>query len=225
MARAGIAVAVSLGLHTLLLSTQRPAPVYALASAGAATTTAMSTRQVPAPPPPLPAAPPAPETPQPEAVAPTATTSRADDSPSPPAPTASAPAREDTTPRPADPQASAPIDPDDAGLVAGQPIGDFIGADRLTTRPTPLSNIWIRMPEDVEGLVSQTGIVVLFLDVLGEVVEVRSDTAELAPPYLQSARDAFLGKMFAPGMVNGYAVPTVVRIEVQFDPGRSAPPR
>ncbi|WP_157782117.1 energy transducer TonB [Piscinibacter gummiphilus] len=185
------------------------------------------TRTVPAP---LPAPSPAPAA---EAAQAELDVTPLDETP-PPAETEPAPEPE---PPPAEPAASAadpvpdPTTPALPSVDPALPTGDGDGDGQrpvpyaeLTTKPRLITDVRIVMPPVATGLEAQSGVIAVFLDPMGTVVDVQSRTDTLADVFLQAAREAFMGAKFTQPLVGGFPVPAVMQFEIRFEPSAAPVP-
>jgi hypothetical protein len=219
-ARWAVASATAFGLHAAVLWPHTPASGMATLPGPRAIPAppAVITRTLAAPAPaPALAAMAAPDTPPvDEAPASTDAESAPEPEPSSAEPTASA----------ADPAPSAdpapPLLPSiDPGLPTGDGDGDGqrpVPYSELTTKPRLITDVRIVMPRAVAGLEAQSGVIAVFLDPMGTVVDVQSRTDTLADVFLQAAREAFMGAKFTQPLVGGFPVPAVMQFEIRFEP-------
>lgn len=99
---------------------------------------------------------------------------------------------------------------------------DFFSRDALDVGPSPARPVLIDFPSvsGVSGI--HTGILSLFIDETGKVVRVRVDTQAFPPEMQEAARLAFMGAVFAPGLVDGLPVRSRIRVEVTFEAGAAS---
>ena len=147
-----------------------------------------------------------------------------------PAPAEAEPAPE---PPPAEPAASAadPVPPPLPSVDPALPTGDGDGDGQrpvpyaeLTTKPRLITDVRIVMPPAVTGLEAQSGVIAVFLDPMGTVVDVQSRTDTLADVFLEAARKAFMGARFTQPLVGGFPVPAVMQFEIRFEPSAAPLP-
>ncbi len=102
------------------------------------------------------------------------------------------------------------------GLLSDE---DFFARDALDVGPSPTTPVLIDYPPAVAGAGSHAGLLSLFIDDTGKVVRVRVDTPALPSEMQDAARAAFLGATFTPGLLDGLAVRSRIRVEVTFEAG------
>lgn len=98
----------------------------------------------------------------------------------------------------------------------------YYSGDELERRPQPLVHIEPRFPPLAQA---QSGRVLLRLYVgeTGVVERVEVESSDAEPDFVQAAREAFGKALFLPGVKDGEAVKSVMRLEVRF--GEPAPYR
>ncbi|MBW8723282.1 MAG: hypothetical protein JF626_15945 [Polaromonas sp.] len=75
----------------------------------------------------------------------------------------------------------------------------------------------VPFPKGVEGIVRLKVQVDLFIDEFGTVRRVRMENlGNLHPAFSQAVLDTFMPVKFSPGKVDAVAVPSQLRIEVEF---------
>lgn len=103
----------------------------------------------------------------------------------------------------------------------------FYPAEQLTERPKPVKarklNAEIDTPETQAIIASGKIILKLWINDLGEVVEVEIEKSDLPEIFGKSAANAFMNTRFSPGMRQGKHVGSVMRIEVTYADGRRPP--
>lgn len=144
------------------------------------------------------------------------------------------PASEDPLPEPeaATPKESPPEEPPEREHREGAdvlPIDAplFYPAEQLNERPKPVRakklGAAIDTPETQAIIASGKIILKLWINDLGEVVEVEIEKSELPEIFGKSAANAFMNTRFSPGMRQGKHVGSVMRIEVTYEDDRRPP--
>ncbi|MGA0612367.1 energy transducer TonB [Caldimonas sp. KR1-144] len=94
---------------------------------------------------------------------------------------------------------------------------DYLPRPWLSVAPTPVEPVALDYP----ALEGDTGwhraVLALFIDEAGVVQRVRVEEAELPAALEEAARKAFMGARFRPGELDGVAVRSRLRVEVEFD--------
>jgi hypothetical protein len=120
-----------------------------------------------------------------------------------PAPAALAETPPQTTPAPKD--------------AIEEAFANYLPRGRLTVPPQPRSAVEVPFPKGVEGIVRLKVQVDLFIDEFGTVRRVRIvNPGNLHPAFPQAVLDTFMPVQFSPGKVDAVAVPSQLRIEVEF---------
>jgi len=129
------------------------------------------------------------------------------------------------------PMAGDPTPPAQPSIDPGLPTGDGDGDGQrpvayadLTTKPRLITDVRIVMPQAAAGLEAQSGVIAVFLDPTGTVVDVQSRTDTLADVFLEAARKAFMGAEFTQPLVGGFPVPAVMQFEIRFEPAAAPIP-
>lgn len=107
---------------------------------------------------------------------------------------------------------------------AGEPGVEYVPRSLLSTPPVPLAPIEVPFPSHVAGVFSIRAELSLFIDETGVVQRVRLEGAPLPPALADAARNAFLRARFSPGELEGRAVRSLVRVEVNFESEARAEP-
>lgn len=95
----------------------------------------------------------------------------------------------------------------------------------LTVAPVARAPVLLDWPANWLTRGSYRGVLKLYLDEQGRVERVEPDEDMALPgPLFETAREAFMAASFSPGELNGQAVKTVMRVEVEFDDGERALP-
>lgn len=94
----------------------------------------------------------------------------------------------------------------------------YVPRAMLSTAPVPRTPVMLVWPQNWPLKASYTAILKLYLDEQGEVERVEQDgDTRLPEPLFESARQAFISAGFTPGQLNGQAVKSWVRVEVNFE--------
>jgi hypothetical protein len=126
-----------------------------------------------------------------------------DPKPQAPAPAALAETPPQTTPAPKD--------------AVEEAFANYLPRDRLTVPPQPRTAVEVPFPKGVEGIVRLKVQVDLFIDEFGTVRRLRIvNPGNLHPAFPQAVLDTFMAVQFSPGKVDAVAVPSQLRIEVEF---------
>ena len=104
------------------------------------------------------------------------------------------------------------------------PAPIYYGTDQLTTRPQPLGEVTLDTPEVRQIIATGKMILKLWINDLGEVVEVEVERNELPQAFSDAAIKAFKQLRFAAGERHGQPVGSLMRIEVSYVDGRLPPP-
>jgi hypothetical protein len=102
------------------------------------------------------------------------------------------------------------------GIAAGESL-EYLPRAKLTVAPAPLEPIEIPFPAAVDNPLRFRGQLSLFIDEHGVVQRIRVDGPPMPPVLEEAARNAFLRARFTPGEVDGVAVRSLIRIEVDFE--------
>lgn len=105
-----------------------------------------------------------------------------------------------------------------ADAMAEPPEGpEYLPRPWLSVAPAPLEPVALDYP----ALEGDTGwhhaVLALFIDETGAVQRVRVEDSELPALLEEAARKAFMAARFQPGEIDGVAVRSRLRVEVQFD--------
>jgi periplasmic protein TonB len=93
---------------------------------------------------------------------------------------------------------------------------EYLPRNRLSVAPEVLTNVDVQFPPGVTGIVDLTARITLFIDEKGTVRRLRFDSAGIPSAFATSVLDTFLNARFKPGEVDGVAVRSQVRLEVEF---------
>lgn len=96
--------------------------------------------------------------------------------------------------------------------------GDYIPSTLLDVEPTVIQDIPNDPPELLGRTETGTMILTLLIGVSGAVDDVIVESSDLPEVFAEVARRDFLGARFNPGMRNGQAVPSTMRIEYTVGP-------
>ena len=106
---------------------------------------------------------------------------------------------------------------------AGEPDG-YVPRSQLTEPPVLQAPVVIKEPSvQTPSFGMRTGILALYIDDEGRVLQVLGQEPALPAEYEQAAREAFLEARYTPGRIDGRAVKSRVRVEVKFN-GATSPP-
>lgn len=103
------------------------------------------------------------------------------------------------------------------------PASPYYTTDQLTKRPQPTGAADLDTPETSHIIASGKMILKLWINELGEVVNVEVEKTELPEVFSRSAIEAFKRLRFTAGERRGLRVGSVMRIEVSYDDGRLPP--
>jgi periplasmic protein TonB len=103
-----------------------------------------------------------------------------------------------------------------AGTAPAAPALRYWAVADLQTRPQIRSHVMPEFPKDLPAGVRGRVVLELFISAEGTLDRVRVARAEPRGRFEQAAVQAFSGARFTPGMRNGAAVPSLLRIEVTF---------
>lgn len=103
------------------------------------------------------------------------------------------------------------------------PAPDYYTTDQLTKRPQPTGVADLDKPETSTIIASGKMVLKLWIDDLGDVVDVLVEQSELPEVISRSAVEAFRRLHFVPGELKGRRVGSVMRIEIIYDDGRKPP--
>jgi hypothetical protein len=95
----------------------------------------------------------------------------------------------------------------------------------LSVGPVARTPVLLQWPSNWPMRRSYTAVLRLYLDEQGRVERVEPDgDAALPEPLFEAAQQAFMAADFSPGLLNGQAVKSWVRIEVNFESNKVAAP-
>lgn len=113
--------------------------------------------------------------------------------------------------------------PQAAPPVAEPPV--YVPRALLSVGPVARTPVLLQWPSNWPMRRSYTAVLRLYLDEQGRVERVEPDgDASLPEPLFETARQAFMAADFSPGLLNGQAVKSWVRIEVNFESSKLATP-
>jgi len=125
---------------------------------------------------------------------------------------------------PVEPRAAVPaprteVAPSDAAPAPRPAADHFYTRGELTRAPAPTAEILLPYPPDVPTQRNWRTVLAVFIDETGRVTRVRIEGPAMPGPFETIAREAFLAAHFTPGELHGQPVPSVIRVEVNFDMG------
>jgi TonB family protein len=94
---------------------------------------------------------------------------------------------------------------------------DYVPRGLLSVVPVPLAAIDVPFPESAGGWFEATVQLSVFIDEAGVVQRLRVDRSLGGPALESAAIDAFRQARFSPGQVDGRAVRSLIRVEVEFE--------
>lgn len=103
-----------------------------------------------------------------------------------------------------------------AGSSRGGSAQRYFSASELDARPQIMTRVNPEYPADLVAGVRGRVVLELFLSPAGTLDEIRVARAEPPGRFEDSARKAFSGARFTPGMRKGKPVPCLLRIEVTY---------
>ncbi|MBU2433731.1 MAG: hypothetical protein KJ716_08835 [Gammaproteobacteria bacterium] len=95
--------------------------------------------------------------------------------------------------------------------------GEYLTKEHLSVSAQALSDIHIPWPPGLPVVGVKSAVFTIFIDEVGVVRDVVPDGHTLSPVMEEVARDAFLAATFRPALLNGRAVKSIKRIEVEFE--------
>jgi hypothetical protein len=98
-----------------------------------------------------------------------------------------------------------------------RPPIEYLSRGQLSVSPRPLSEIRIPWPAGLSMVGKRSAIFTLFIDQYGVVQDMVPDAHSLFPNMEENARQVFRASHFSPGMKDGVAVKSILRIEVDFE--------
>ncbi|MFA7269073.1 MAG: hypothetical protein WC073_07000 [Sterolibacterium sp.] len=104
------------------------------------------------------------------------------------------------------------------------PAPTYYSAEQLTKRPQPLTEASLDTPEISQIIASGKIVLKLWINDLGEVVDVETEKSELPEAFSRTAIAVFRQIRFAAGELHGQPVGSVMRIEISYVDGRLPPP-
>jgi len=99
-------------------------------------------------------------------------------------------------------------------------VEEYLPRNRLSVAPEVLTSVDVQFPAGVTGIVDLKARITLFVDEKGAVRRLRFDSAGIPASFAASVLDTFLNARFKPGEVDGVAVRSQVRLEVEFHANR-----
>lgn len=128
-----------------------------------------------------------------------------------------------TVPSPLSPEL--PLEPSPQPAVPMVEPAVYMPRALLSVGPVPRTPVLLQWPLNWPVRRSYTAILKLYLDEQGRVERVEPDgDAVLPEPLFETARQAFMATDFSPGQLNGQAVKSWTRIEVNFESEKVAAP-
>ncbi|NTV70596.1 MAG: hypothetical protein HGA71_10665 [Azonexaceae bacterium] len=115
------------------------------------------------------------------------------------------------------PQKKSPGEATDAPVLSPPASEDYLTRDRISVSAQPVSEINIPWPPGLPVMGVKSAVFTVFIDELGRVRDVVPDGHTLSPVMEEAARKAFLAALFSPALLNGRAVKSIKRIEVEFE--------
>lgn len=114
----------------------------------------------------------------------------------------------------AEPSPTTPV-----ALTAGELSGDsaYIPRPLLTVPPVPQEPVIMTPPKGAFEAARISGILSLYIDEQGRVHHIAANGAPMPPEFEEAARQTFSALTFRPGILDGAAVKSRIRIEVVFD--------
>lgn len=97
--------------------------------------------------------------------------------------------------------------------------GGYTPSTLLDVQPIVIQDVSSDLPELVGLSEAGTMVLTLLIGASGAVDDVKVESSDLPEIFVEVARRDFLGARFNPGMRNGQAVPSSLRIEVTFGSG------
>ena len=104
----------------------------------------------------------------------------------------------------------------DLPKMLGLANNGYYSTDVLTRRPVALSDVFLEKVEIDSGETADRPVLFLWIGVTGLVEKVSVDQSDYDVALVQPILDAFRALRFAPGEINGQAVPVVMKIEVFY---------
>jgi len=106
------------------------------------------------------------------------------------------------------------------GAAAAVAIDDwetYLPRPLLTLAPRPQEPVMLTWPEFHADAPHYEAVLALYIDETGRVQAVRVQGQDLPAPLVEAARQAFEGRRFLPGELQGQAVKSRIFVEVSFD--------
>lgn len=127
-----------------------------------------------------------------------------------------------TTPWPATPRPAASAPSGDPAHPAGHgpivlPLPRYFPPNELDRKPEAVGEVPLAYPADMPLVARSRVVLSLLIDERGEVDEVIVEAAEAPTELEQLASRAFAAARFSPGMRDGVAVKSWLRVEVTFE--------
>ncbi len=94
---------------------------------------------------------------------------------------------------------------------------DYVPRDLLSVVPRPLAAIDVPFPESASGWFEANVQLSVFIDETGLVQKLRVDRSSGGSALESAAIQAFRQARFSPGQIDGRAVRSVIRVEVEFE--------
>jgi hypothetical protein len=96
-------------------------------------------------------------------------------------------------------------------------FADYLPRSKLSAAPQPQDIVDVPFPADVNGIVDLKVRIALFIDELGTVRRIRIDSPDVPSPFVVAVLDSFSTVRFNPGKLDGMAVRSQIRLEVEFN--------
>ncbi|MDB5872861.1 MAG: TonB family protein [Ramlibacter sp.] len=96
-------------------------------------------------------------------------------------------------------------------------FADYLPRSKLSAPPQPQDMVEVPFPADVSGIVDLKVRIALFIDELGTVRRIRIDSPDVPSPFVVAVLDSFSAVRFNPGKLDGMAVRSQIRLEVEFN--------
>lgn len=90
----------------------------------------------------------------------------------------------------------------------------FFAPGQLTRQPRPIDPVNLNIPESRLPTVHGPLILRLWINLEGQVIAVEAEPTDLPGEYVSAMAETLAGVRFAPGLVNGKPVGSIVRIEI-----------
>jgi len=118
---------------------------------------------------------------------------------------------------PASPATENSSRPTAQGARAGRAATDYLPASKLDTRPQVMTRVAPEYPAELVAGIRGKLVLELYVSADGTLDRIRVAQSNLPGPFEASALKAFRGARYAPGMKRGKPVPSLLRIEVNYN--------